>query len=203
MRKFATSYRGAKRALSLLIVLLMWIATGCTAIPENVTLVVESTPTGANVTSSEGWQCRTPCTLDVPRDSKFELTFVQPDYQSIKQTVEIPELKPSRTGTYIGVGVGAVAGIVAIDFTELFGSLIFDAFFFGALGPFELSTSEKLELVAIQVLAYGGIGYAVDRILDRRRGERPHRVDVSMVKPSEADANPHAEVHESNNASSE
>lgn len=166
--------------------LVFWFLAGCSTISENVTLVIESKPSGANVISNEGWQCSTPCTRSVSRDSQIELKLAQPGYQSIEYVVEIPELKPSRIGTYIGVGVGVVAGFAAIDLAEALGSVMFDVLFAGLLGPFELSTGEKLEVVAQGALIFGGVGYVIDRVRDGERAKRPHRVDISIVEQSVA-----------------
>ena len=188
--------QGCFRLWSTSFVLICWFVVGCSTIPENVTLVVKSTPSGVNVMSSEGWQCSTPCTRSVPRDSHFDLKLEQAGYQSVEQTVEIPELEPSRMGTYIGVGVGVVSGFVAIDLTEALGSFFFDALFGGKLGQFELSTSEKIEVVGLGVVTWGGIGYVIDRLLDGNRAKRPHHVDVSMVKRAEAVANRQTKIDE-------
>lgn len=176
--------------MSCLFVLVSCFLAGCSTIPENVTLVVETKPSGANVTSSEGWQCSTPCTRSVPRDSRFDLKLTQLGFQPVEQEVEIPELTPSRIGTYIGTGLGVVSGIIAIDLAEAIGSVIFDVLFAGLLGPFELSTREKLEVVAQGAFVFGGVGYIIDRVRDGERAKRPHRVDISMVEQRVAKKEP-------------
>lgn len=178
MWMLASQPRSTYRTLSLF--LMLWIVVGCTTIPDEVTLVVVSTPSGVDVTSSDGWQCRTPCTRSVSRDSIFDLKLVQQGYESAEQTIEIPELKPSRVGTYIGTGVGIVSGLAAIEIGEALGTALLSALFGGLVEPLELSTSEKLEILAQGVLVYGGIGYAIDRIRDGARAKRPYRIDVLM-----------------------
>lgn len=170
------------RRLSLSFVPTFLIVAGCATIPNEITLVVESTPNGANVVSSEGWACITPCTRSVSRDSQFELKLVLQGYQSVEQSIEIPELKPSRVGTYIGTGVGVFAGIASIEIGEALGTALLDAFFGELSEPLELSTNEKLRIMAQAVLIYGGIGYAVDRIRDSTRAKSPYRVEVLMAQ---------------------
>ena len=197
------SEQGSLRTLSISFLLAFWFAAGCSTIPEDVTLLIESTPSGVDVISSEGWQCSTPCTRSVRRDSQIDLKLEQAGYQSIEQAVEIPDLKPSRIGTYIGTGVGVVSGIVAINLGEAIGMVVFDVFFAGLLGPFELSTREKLEVVAQGALVFGGIGYAIDRIRDGERAKRPHRVDISMVE-HDGDGKKHrSELVESHDANAD
>ena len=153
--------------------------------------MVASTPSGAKVVSSDGWECRTPCTRSVPRDSEFDLKLVHQGYESAEQTIEIPELKASRVGTYIGAGVGVLSGLSAIEIGEALGSAILTLFSFGQAESVEFSTGEKLMVVAQSVLVYGGIGYAIDRVSDNARAKRPHRVDVVMVEQiSDSDHSP-------------
>ena len=158
----------------------LWIVVGCAAIPDEIMLTVESTPSGAGVISSDGWECSTPCTHSVPRGSQFDLKLVRQGYETSEQRIEIPELKPSRVGTYIGTGVGIVSGLAAIEIGEALGTALLSALFGGLVEPLELSTSEKLEILAQGVLVYGGIGYAIDRIRDGARAKRPYRIDVLM-----------------------
>ncbi|MCY4130966.1 MAG: PEGA domain-containing protein [Gammaproteobacteria bacterium] len=179
---FSNRDRIALRSLPCSLVLVFWFLAGCSTIPENVTLVIESKPSGANVVSSEGWRCSTPCTRSVPRESQFDLKLTQTGYQPVEQAVEIPELKPSRIGTYIGTSVGVVAGFVVIDLGEAIGAAIFDVLFAGLFGPFELSTSEKLEAIARSTLVFGGAGYVIDRIRDGQRAKRAHLVNVVLVE---------------------
>ena len=177
---FLQHYTYRKAALSF--VPALWIVVGCVAIPNETTLIVESTPSGANVVSSEGWECSTPCTRSVSRDSRFDVKLVHQGYESVEKSIEIPELKPSRVGTYIGTGVGVFAGIGSIEIGEALGTALLQAFFGELSEPLELSTSEKLRIMAQAVLIYGGIGYAVDRIRDSTRAKRPYRVEVLMAQ---------------------
>ncbi len=141
-RDLASQIPSICRTLALALVL--WIVSGCSAVPDEITLVVASTPSGAKVVSSDGWECRTPCTRSVPRDSEFDLKLVHQGYESAEQTIEIPELKPSRVGTYIGAGVGVLSGLSAIEIGEALGSAILTLFSFGQAESVEFSTGEKL-----------------------------------------------------------
>lgn len=181
-RDLASQIPSVHRTLALALVL--WIVSGCSAVPDEIVLVVESTPSGANVVSSDGWQCSTPCTRNVPRDSQIDLKLDQQGYESIEQTIEIPELKPSRVGTYIGAGVGVLSGLSAIEIGEALGTVVLALFSFGKAEPVEFSTGEKFRIMAQTVLIYGGIGYAIDRVRDNTRAKRPHRVVVVMVEQS-------------------
>lgn len=163
--------------------LIVFVA-GCTTIPENAILVIESTPSGANVISSEGWQCNTPCTRSVQRDTRINLKIEESGYQSVEQKVEIPDLKPSWIGTYVGAGIGVIAGIAAGDFVEAFTSF----FLFGS-DRIELSTGQKLKVAAYGALIYGGIGYAIDKLWDNARAKRPMRIEVTMdTQPVQLDS---------------
>ena len=114
MKTVASQHLGTCRTLPLLLILVLWLALGCTSIPDDITLVVESTPSGVNVVSSDGWECHTQCTRSVPRDSQFDLKLIYQGYESVEQAIEIPELRPSRVGTYIGASVGVLMGLTSV-----------------------------------------------------------------------------------------
>ena len=164
--------------------LVLWIAAGCTAIPDEITLVVESTPSGVDVVSSDGWVCRTPCTHSVSRDSQFDLKLRHQGYESVEQAIEIPELRPSRVGTYIGAGVGVAMGLATIELGEALGTSILTLLSFGKAETVKFTTGEKFRVMAQSVLISGGIGYAIDRLRDDARAKRPYRVDVLMIESS-------------------
>lgn len=159
----------------------LWSIAGCAVIPETATLVIESTPSGVNVRSSDGWQCSTPCERIVPRDATFDLELRREGYESFEDTVQIPVFVPSRVGTYIGTGIGVFTGLAAAELGEALGSVML-TLLGGYVEPIELSTGEKLKFVASGVLVYGGIGYAIDRARDSVRANRPIRVDISLIK---------------------
>ena len=180
MRGSSVSDQGSFRTFSVSSVLLFLSVVGCATIRENVTLVIESRPSGANVTSSEGWECSTPCKRNVPRDSRFDVKLVRPGYRSVAQTVEIPELKPSPIGTYIGAGIGVMSGITAVDFLESF-----TTFFLFSTETIELSTGSKFKIIGYGTLVYGGLGFGIDRLWDDARAKRPVRIEVTMGRSAE------------------
>ena len=91
---------------------------GCAVIPETASLVIESTPSGANVRSSDGWQCNSPCERSVSRDATFDPELQREGYESFEDTIEIPTFVPSRVGTYVGTGLGVFTGLVAVELGE-------------------------------------------------------------------------------------
>jgi hypothetical protein len=64
--------------------------------PKIVPLRVESTPPGADATSSLGATCKTPCSLDVPDTAdSFSVSFALPKYQPL--TVPVQVSHPERS----------------------------------------------------------------------------------------------------------
>lgn len=64
--------------------------------PKIVPLRVESTPPGADATSSLGTSCKTPCSLDVPDTAdSFSVSFALPKYQPL--TVPVQVSHPERS----------------------------------------------------------------------------------------------------------
>jgi hypothetical protein len=52
--------------------------------PPLVKVALESTPTGADATTSLGPACKTPCSIDVPApDAGFSVTFAMPRFQPV------------------------------------------------------------------------------------------------------------------------
>ena len=169
-------------ALVPIVILGLCSNAGCAVIPETASLVIESTPSGVNVRSSDGWQCNTPCERSVSRDSTFDFELRREGYESFEDTVEVPAFVPSRVGTYVGTAFGVFTGLATVELGEALGSVVLAVFLGGHAEPIELSTGEKLKFVASGVLVYGGIGYAIDRVRDRVRANRPIRVDVSLIE---------------------
>lgn len=87
---------------------------GCATITRGTTsdVQVKSTPEDADVRTSYGVTCRTPCTLKVPRKDEFSVTISKPGYDS--QTVDI-KTKVAGTGAAGFAGniiLGGVVGMV-------------------------------------------------------------------------------------------
>ena len=114
MKTVVSQHLGTCRTLPQSLILVLWLAVGCTSIPDEIALVVESTPSGVNVVSSDGWECRTPCTRSVSRDSQFDLKLIYQGYESVEQAIEIPELRPYRVGPYIGASIGVLMGLTSV-----------------------------------------------------------------------------------------
>ena len=176
---------GLRRSISAVAtfgVLALALISGCVAIPNDVTLVIESTPEGSNVVSSDGWQCSTPCKTTVRRDSQFDLRFSLNNHESVSANVEIPKFIRSRKGTYIGAGVGAIVGLFAGNISFGLTDALVSAFTGGTETGLELTTGERFFHLATGALLGGALGLAVDQIIDQRRIKQPERVNVVMQK---------------------
>jgi hypothetical protein len=95
--------------------------SGCATITRGSTVVltIETTPSGAAVTTSSGFQCAaTPCAIRMPRKDSFTMTLTLPGYQT--ETISVVSGVSSGGGTamagniifggLIGVGVDATSG---------------------------------------------------------------------------------------------
>jgi hypothetical protein len=59
--------------------------------PPEATLQLDSSPGGADATTSVGPGCMTPCSVKVPADENFTVTYALPKYQS--ETVQVTVVK--------------------------------------------------------------------------------------------------------------
>ena len=58
--------------------------------PPLVKVALESTPPGADATTSLGPACKTPCSIDVPApDAGFSVTFTSPKFQPVTIPVQV------------------------------------------------------------------------------------------------------------------
>ena len=58
--------------------------------PLMVKVALESTPPGADATTSLGPACKTPCSVDVPApDAGFSVTFASPKFQPVTVPVQV------------------------------------------------------------------------------------------------------------------
>ncbi|WP_426536762.1 hypothetical protein [Bradyrhizobium sp. McL0615] len=58
--------------------------------PPLVKVALESTPSGADATTSLGPACKTPCSIDVPApDAGFSVTFTSPKFQPVTVPVQV------------------------------------------------------------------------------------------------------------------
>ncbi|MDP2355186.1 MAG: translation initiation factor 2 [Beijerinckiaceae bacterium] len=93
---------------------------GCATVTRGTTSQVQivSEPTGVTARTSLGYQCSTPCTLQVSRKDEFAVTFTMPGYE--EQTVAVrTQLAGSGAagfagnlllGGVVGMGVDAATG---------------------------------------------------------------------------------------------
>ena len=167
-----------RSALQMGAVFAFMFVTGCAAIPNHVDLVVQSVPSGANVVSTDGWSCTTPCTHTVTRDSQFNLEVTQAGYKSEIEQIRIPEIERSNLFRNIGAGVGFVVMFVGADISSDLGSALIEAFFGEKVDV--LSTGEKIGSGLIGGGILGGIGYAIDRARDQARAEQPIEVQIEL-----------------------
>ncbi|MCY4095904.1 MAG: PEGA domain-containing protein [Gammaproteobacteria bacterium] len=167
-----------KYALQTSGLLFLTIVTGCAAIPNEVDLMVQTVPSGANVVSTEGWSCTTPCTHSVTRDSQFILEVTQPGYKPETEQIRIPEIERSNMFRNIGAGVGFVVMFVGADISSDLGTALIEAFTGEKVSV--LSTGEKIGAGLIGGGVFGGIGYAIDRARDQTRAKQPIEVQIEL-----------------------
>ena len=93
------------------------VLAGCGTITRgsNDTWVVETTPPGASVSTSNGYQCdSTPCAIKMPRRSEFVATIERDGFETV--TVNVTHQVSTAGGTSMAgnVLVGGIIG-AAID----------------------------------------------------------------------------------------
>lgn len=83
------------------------LSSGCASLTRGTTeaFVVETKPPGADVNSSSGWRCTTPCSINVKRRSDFVLTISRANYETVTATV---------TSSIDGAGAAGMAGNVIL-----------------------------------------------------------------------------------------
>jgi hypothetical protein len=106
--------------ISILLVGVTLLIQGCATITRGTTevLVVETTPSGADVNLSNGLRCTTPCALEVKRKSNLVIDITKPGYESARLNV-LSEIAGAGAagmagnvvlGGLIGAGVDAATG---------------------------------------------------------------------------------------------
>jgi hypothetical protein len=95
------------QSLAMLVIASVVLTTGCASITRGTTeaYAVQTTPPGAEVNSSSGWRCLTPCSVKVKRRSDFVLTITKPGYETVTATV---------TSSVDGAGAAGMAGNVLL-----------------------------------------------------------------------------------------
>lgn len=105
-------------------VLALACLTGSTAACATVTrgttqtFTIESTPPGAEASTSSGFTCKsTPCTIRMPRKDPFSVTVSKPGYKSVTAEVESRVAGAGAAGMAGNVLVGGLIGIT-VDATS-------------------------------------------------------------------------------------
>ena len=83
------------------------LVSGCASITRGTSeaFVIESEPTGAQASLSNGMSCTTPCSLKIKRKSEFVVTLTKPGYQTAEANV---------TNQVAGGGAAGMAGNVLL-----------------------------------------------------------------------------------------
>lgn len=82
--------------------------TACATVTRgpNTAFEVQTTPPGAVMSTSNGYQCpSTPCAVKMPRRSDFQVTIQKPGYKTVQATV---------TNKVAGAGAAGMAGNVLV-----------------------------------------------------------------------------------------
>jgi hypothetical protein len=89
------------------LIAMMALASGCASITRGSSeaYAVETKPPGAEVNSSSGWHCMTPCSVKVKRRSDFVLTITKNGYETVTASV---------TSSIDGAGAAGMAGNVLL-----------------------------------------------------------------------------------------
>ena len=72
---------------------------------------VESTPPGATATTSHGFTCTTPCTMELPRKSEFDVTVKLAGYKDYDMHISNAMSGEGAAGLAGNIIVGGVIGI--------------------------------------------------------------------------------------------
>lgn len=72
---------------------------------------VESSPPDATVTTSHGFTCRTPCTMELPRKSEFDIKLVLEGYKDFEMRIRNEMSVAGGVGLAGNVIIGGVIGI--------------------------------------------------------------------------------------------
>jgi hypothetical protein len=85
---------------------------GCATVTRGTkdVLVVESTPPGAQVTTTNGFACATPCSLKMPRRSEFDVDISKPGYRALRVHVTNGVSGQGGLGMAGNVLVGGIIG---------------------------------------------------------------------------------------------
>ena len=89
--------------------------SGCATITRGTSnqVTFQSEPSGADMQTSSGLSCVTPCTLTVPRKSEFTAVFRKPGYQDAQVAVQTQIAGNGAAGFAGNILVGGVVGMAA------------------------------------------------------------------------------------------
>ncbi|MCE2425718.1 MAG: PEGA domain-containing protein [Pseudomonadales bacterium] len=85
---------------------------GCATVQRGPTetFVVRSTPSGAEVSSTSGWECTTPCTVTVARRGDFVVTVRKEGY--VTQTLSVKSVPVQKKQRTLGDRVQIPTGLI-------------------------------------------------------------------------------------------
>ncbi len=85
---------------------------GCATVQRGPTetFVVRSTPSGAEVSSTSGWECTTPCTVKVARRGDFVVTVRKEGY--VTQTLSVKSVPVQKKKRTLGDRVQVPTGLI-------------------------------------------------------------------------------------------
>lgn len=89
------------------------LAAGCATVTRGTTnnVTFNSEPTGAEVKTSLGHTCTTPCTVEVSRKSEFVAVFTKPGYKDAQAPVATRVAGAGAAGFAGNVLVGGIVGM--------------------------------------------------------------------------------------------
>ena len=87
------------------------LMSGCASTPRSPTetFVIRTTPPGAQASSTQGWECVTPCSVEIPRRGDFVVALRKEGYMT--KTVRVRSVKAPPTpnvGSRVHVNTGMV-----------------------------------------------------------------------------------------------
>lgn len=91
------------------------VCANCATVTRGTTSQVQigSEPTGADVATSLGHRCTTPCTLTMDRKSEFTVTMSKPGFKPVEVPVKVQIAGAGAAGFAGNIILGGVVGMVA------------------------------------------------------------------------------------------
>ena len=105
-----------KRLTTFAILFLAVLATGCASITRGTkdAFAIQSTPSGAMVSMSNGLTCVTPCAMELPRKHSFSVTFKMDGYKELTTNVIPKQAGAGSAGMAGNIILGGLIG-AAVD----------------------------------------------------------------------------------------